>query len=122
MEAAIGDRLPICHPATILIVMDIDLYDIPLVIVGVVALFFIVIGVRYLHGSPGVVQSKSTQRFGPFQLFSRRIEEEITNCLSETIDGVDITSFGYEYTVHDVEYSGTTFHQPVVLFHSSELS
>ena len=104
--------------------MDIDLYDFPLVAVGVIALFFIVLGVRHLYGSPGLVQSKSTQRFGPFQLFSRRFEEKITNCLSETIDGVDVTTFGYEYTDPAFEdlAADATFRQPVVLFRSNELS
>ncbi len=63
----------------------------------------------------------ATQRFGPFHLFSRWSGGKVRNCLSGTIDGVNVTTFGYEYTV-DAGESSTTPQQTVVFFHSNELS
>ena len=63
----------------------------------------------------------ATKRFGAFQLFSRGSKEKVRNCLSGTIDGVDVTTFGYEYTVAGVGAT-STYRQTVVLFRSNELS
>ena len=63
----------------------------------------------------------ATQRFGPFQLFSQGDKKEVRNCLSGTIDGVDVTTFGYEYTLAGAETSSTV-RQTVVVFRSNELS
>jgi hypothetical protein len=41
--------------------------------------------------------------------------------MSGTIDGVDVTTFGYEYEANGGEYS-TTYRQTVVLFRSNKLS
>lgn len=40
----------------------------------------------------------ATKRFGPFQLFSIGDGKKVRNYLSGTIDGVDVTTFGSEYT------------------------
>ena len=63
----------------------------------------------------------ATKRFGSFQLFSIGDGKKVRNCLSGTIDGVDVTTFGYEYTVGGGE-SSSTLRQTVVLFRSNELS
>ena len=62
----------------------------------------------------------ATQRFGAFQLFSQGYDKKVRNCLSGTIDGVDVTTFGYEYTVGGE--TSSTSHQTVVVFRSNELS
>ncbi len=62
----------------------------------------------------------ATKRFGPFQLFSIGGGKKVRNCLSGTIDGVDVTTFGYEYTTGGE--SSSTMRQTVVLFRSNELS
>ncbi len=64
----------------------------------------------------------ATIRFGPFHLFSQGSDKKVRNCLSGTIDGVDVTTFGYEYTVDVGEASSFTYRQTVVLFRSKELS
>ena len=61
------------------------------------------------------------QRFGPFHLFSQGSEKKVRNCLSGSIDGVDVTTFGYEYTVAGGE-SSYTYRQTVVVFRSNKLS
>ncbi len=63
----------------------------------------------------------ATQRFGPFHLFSQGSEKKVRNCLSGTIDGVDLTTFGYEYTLAGAETSSTV-RQTVIVFRSNELS
>ena len=63
----------------------------------------------------------ATQRFGPFHLFSQGSGNKVRNCLSGTIDGVDVTTFGYEYTVAGGE-SSHTYRQTVVVFRSNKLS
>ncbi len=63
----------------------------------------------------------ATQRFGPFHLFSQGSKKKVRNCLSGTIGGVDVTTFGYEYTVAGAESSSTS-RQTVVVFRSNELS
>ena len=63
----------------------------------------------------------ATKRFGSFQLFSIGDGKKVRNCLSGTIDGVDVTTFGYEYTVAGAQDSYTD-RQTVVLFRSNELS
>ena len=136
--ADIGDRLPICHPATIVSVMDLDLYDLAFVAVSVVALLFVFHRVRRMYESKRSEALRSvavslgmsfedgldidaTKQFGPFQLFSIGDGKKVRNCLSGTLDGVDVTTFGYEYTVAGYQDS-TTYRQTVVLFRSNELS
>ncbi len=63
----------------------------------------------------------ATQRFGPFPLFSRGSERKVRNCLSGCIDGVDVTTFGYEYTVAGSE-SSSTYRQTVAAFRANDLS
>ena len=106
--------------------------------VGVVALLFVFYRVRRLHESKRSEALRSvavslgmsfedgrdidaTKRFGPFQLFSIGDGKKVRNCLSGTIDGVDVTTFGYEYTVAGAQDSYTD-RQTVVLFRSNELS
>ncbi len=36
----------------------------------------------------------AARRFGPFQLFSQGSKKKVRNCLSGSIDGVDVTTFG----------------------------
>ncbi len=115
-----------------------DLYVYAFVAVGVVALFLIYYGVQRQYESKRseALQStafslgmsfedghniNATRRFGPFHLFSKGSLREVRNCLSGTIDGVDVTTFGYEYTVNIGEIS-TNRRQTAVLFHSNELS
>jgi hypothetical protein len=63
----------------------------------------------------------ATRRFGPFHLFSQGTDRKVRNCLSGLIDGVDVTTFGYEYTVAGGE-SSFTYRQTVVLFRSNKLA
>ena len=63
----------------------------------------------------------ATQRFGSFQLFSQGSDKKVRNCMSGTIDGIDVTTFGYEYTVVGDDVSAT-LRQTVVVFRSNELS
>lgn len=63
----------------------------------------------------------ATRRFGPFQLFSQGSDKRVRNCLSGSIDGVDVTTFGYEYTVSGSE-SSSTYRQTVAVYRSKELS
>ena len=62
-----------------------------------------------------------TRRFGAFQLFSQGHDKKVRNCLTGIIDGVDVTTFGYEYTIAGGE-SSSTFRQTVVFFRSTKLS
>ncbi len=63
----------------------------------------------------------AARRFGPFHLFSEGSDKKVRNCLSGSIDGVDVTTFGYEYTVAGGEGSSTN-RQTVAVFRLNELS
>ncbi len=63
----------------------------------------------------------AARRFGPFQLFSQGTERKVRNCLSGSTGGVDVTTFGYEYTVAGGE-SSFTYRQTVAVFLSNKLS
>ena len=58
----------------------------------------------------------ATLRFGPFQLFSQGHEKKVRNCISGTVDGAHVATFGYEYTVDG------TLRQTVAVFRSNKLS
>ena len=75
------------------------------------------LGMSPVHGH----NIDATRRFGRFQLFSQGSKKKVRNCLSGTIGGVDVTTFGYEYTVAGAESSSTS-RQTVVVFRSNELS
>lgn len=104
----------------------------------VVALFLIFLAVRRLYESKRSKALRSvalslgmsfedgrnidaTQHFGSFHLFSKGSEKKVRNCLSGTMDGVDVTTFGYEYTLAGAETSAI-LRQTVVVFRSNELS
>ncbi len=104
----------------------------------VVALFLIFLAVRRLYESKRSEALRSvalslgmsfedgrnidaTQHFGPFHLFSKGSEKKVRNCLSGTMDGVDVTTFGYEYTLAGAETSAI-LRQTVVVFRSNELA
>ena len=59
--------------------------------------------------------------FGPFRLFSEGDEKKVRNCMSGTIDGVDVTTFEYEYTLAGSE-SSSILRQTVAVFRSNKLS
>ena len=118
--------------------MDRDLSFIAFWAAGAVALFLIFYGVRRRYESKRSEALRSvalslgmsfedgrnidaTQHFGPFHLFSKGSEKKVRNCLSGTIDGVDVTTFGYEYTLGEAETSAI-LRQTVVFFRSNELS
>ncbi len=61
------------------------------------------------------------KRFGPFCLFSEGDEKKVRNCMSGAIDGVDVTTFEYEYTLRGSEGS-STLRQTVAVFRSNKLS
>ncbi len=115
--------------------MDIDLYDLAFFAVALPLIFYgiwrryewrrsealrsvaLSLGMSFENGR----DINATKRFGSFHLFSQGSGEKVRNCLSGTIDGVNVTTFGYKYTVARGE-SSSTYRQTVVLFRSKELS
>ncbi len=115
--------------------MDFDLYDLAFFAVALPLIFYgiwrryewrrsealrsvaLSLGMSFENGR----DINATKRFGSFHLFSQGSGEKVRNCLSGTIDGVNVTTFGYKYTVARGE-SSSTYRQTVVLFRSNELS
>ncbi len=121
--------------------MDRDLNFIAFWAIGAVALFLIFYGIRRRYESKRSEALRSvalslgmsfedwrdidpTKRFGPFQLFSIGDKKKVKNCMSGTIDGVDVTTFGYEYRDEDPSGDGYSprVRQTVVVLHSNSLS